>query len=118
MSHFKRQRAVPKGECFNSPINLESHPPVDQPITETSIEKEANRLAHKKNISNNPWSRLIVRANEERMVINGHPVTALLDTRNQVTHISEAFCQANSIQIHPLDKLVEIEGTGGTLSNT
>ena len=118
MSHFKRKRAVPKGECFNSPISLESHFPVDKPSIETSIEKEANRLAHKKNISNNPWARLIGRANVEQIVINGHPLTALLDTGSQVTNISEAFCQANSIQIHPLDKLVEIEGTGGTLSNT
>ena len=51
-------------------------------------------------------------------MINGHPVTALLDTGSQVTHISEAFCQANNFQILPLDKLVEIEGTGGTLLNT
>ena len=42
-------------------------------------------------------------------------MTALLDTGSQVTHISEAFCQANNIQIHPLDKLVEIEGTGGDI---
>ena len=115
MPHFKRKRAVQKGECFNSPISLESHSPVDQPIIETSTEKEANRLAHKKNVSNNPWSRLIGRANEELIVINGHPVTALLDTGSQITLISEAFCQANEIQINPLDKLVKIEGTGGTI---
>ena len=42
-------------------------------------------------------------------------MTALLDTGSQVTHISEAFCQANSIQIHPLDKLVEIEGDWGDI---
>ena len=96
-------------------MSLESHSPVDQPSIETSEEKEANRLAQGKH---NPWSRLIGRANEEQIVINGHPVTALLDTGSQVTHISEAFCQANNIQIHPLDKLVEIEGTGGTLLNT
>ena len=53
------------------------------------------------------------RVNEEQIVINGHPVTALLDTGSQVTHISEAFCQANKIQINTLDQLVEIEGTGG-----
>ena len=93
-------------------MSLESHSPVDQPSIETSEEKEANRLAQGKN---NPWSRLIGRANEEQIVINGHPVTALLDTGSQVTHISEAFCQANNIQIHPLDKLVEIEGTGGDI---
>ena len=113
MPHFKRTGAVPKGECFNSPISLESHSPTNQPSIEIS-EKEANKLAQGKN---NPWSRLIGRANEEQIVINGHPVTALLDTGSQVTHISEAFCQANNIQIHPLDKLVEIEGTGGTLFN-
>ena len=93
-------------------MSLESHSPVDQPSIETSEEKEANKLAQKKN---NPWSRLIGRANEEQIVINGHPVTALLDTGSQVTHISEAFCQSNNIQIHPLDKLVEIEGTGGDI---
>ena len=58
-------------------MSLESHSPVDQPSIETSEEKEANRLAQRKN---NPWSRLIGRANEEQIVINGHPVTALLDT--------------------------------------
>ena len=99
-------------------MSLESHFPVDQPSIETSEKKEANRLAQRENLSDNPWSRLIGRANEEQIVINGHPVTALLDTGSQVTHISEAFCQANNIQIHPLDKLVEIEGTGGTLLNT
>ena len=113
--HFKRSGAVPKGECFNSPVSLESHSPVGQSNLETSEEKEACGLAQEKN---NPWTRLIGRANEEQIIINGHPVTALLDTGSQVTHISEAFCQANNIQIHPLDKLVEIEGTGGTLLNT
>ena len=54
-----------------------------------SEEKEANRLAQEKH---NPWSRLIGRANEEQIVISGHPVIALVDTGNQVTHISEAFC--------------------------
>ena len=99
-------------------MSLESHSPVDQPSIETSEEKEANRLAQRENLSHNPWSRLIGRVNEEQIVNNGHPVTALLDTGRQVTHISEAFCQANNIQIHPLDKLVEIEGTVGTLLNT
>ena len=70
-------------------------------------------MAEKRNSSIYPWTRLIGRANEEQIVINGHPVTALLDTGSQVTHISEAFCQANEIQINPLDQLVEIEGTWG-----
>ena len=39
----------------------------------------------------------------------------MLDTGSQVTHNSEAICQTNNFQIYPLDKLVEIEGTGGDL---
>ena len=50
---------------------------------------------------------------KERIFINGQPVTALLDTGSQVTHVSHAFCVANGIEINPLAKLVNIEGTGG-----
>ena len=90
MPHFKRSGAVPKGECFNSPVSLESHSPVGQSNLETSEEKEACGLAKDKH---NPWTRLIGRANEEQIMINGHPVTALLDAGSQVTHISEAFAK-------------------------
>ena len=71
-------------------------------------------MVDKKNSSIDPWTRLIGRANEEQIVINGHPVTALLDTGSQVTHVSEAFCRADKLLIHPLNQLVEIEGTRGT----
>ena len=117
MPHFKRQRAVQTGECLNSPKGLERHSPSDQSILNATAEKRANNLADRNKSSIDPWARLIGRANEEQIVINGHPVTALLDTGSQVTHISEAFCQANDIQINPLDQLVEIEGTGGTVLN-
>ena len=117
MPHFKRQRAVQTGECLNSPKGLERHSPSDQSTLNANAEKGANKLADQNKSSIDPWARLIGRANEEQIVINGHPVTALLDTGSQVTHISEAFCQANDIQINPLDQLVEIEGTGGTVLN-
>ena len=34
-----------------------------------------------------PWTRLIGRANEEKITVNGNTVTALLDTGSQVTHV-------------------------------
>ena len=40
-------------------------------------------------------------------------MTDLLDTGSKVTHVSEAFCQANGLQVNPLNQLVEIEGTEG-----
>ena len=118
MSHFKRKRVVQTGECLNSSKELNRHSPVDQPTLDTTREKGVHKLATKKITKSDPWARLVGRANEEQITINGHPVTALLDTRSQITHISEAFCQANNIQINPLDQLVEIEGTGGTILNT
>ena len=113
MLHFKRKRAVQRGECLNSPKGLQRHSPSDQSTLNANAEKGANKLADRSKSSIDPWARLIGRANEEQIVINGHPVTALLDTGSQVTHISEAFFQANGIKINPLDQLVEIEGTGG-----
>ena len=118
MSHFKRKGAVQTGECLNNPKELNRHSPVDQPTLDITREKGVHKLATKKTTNSDPWARLIGRANEEQITINGHPVTALLDTGSQITHISEAFCQANNILISPLDQLVEIEGTVGTILNT
>ena len=60
------------------------------------------------------WTKLVGRTNEERIFINGHPVTALLDTGSQVTHDSHDFCLAKGIKIHPITQLINNEGTGGT----
>ena len=87
-------------------------------IESTTKEKGAELLVQQKNLSpSDPRAKLVGRANEDQIVINGHPVTALLDTGSQVTHIKEAFCQAKGFKIHPLHQLVETEGTGGTALN-
>ena len=113
MPHFKSKMAVQKWECLNSSKGLKRHSPSEQATLDSTTEKGAERLVDKKNSYIDPWTRLVGRANEEQIVINGHPVTALLDTGSQITHVSEAFCQAKGLQIHPLNHLVEIEGTGG-----
>ena len=61
-------------------MSLESHSPVEQPSIDTSKEKEAEKLIKE---HENPWTKLIGRANEEQIMINGHPATALLDTGSQ-----------------------------------
>ena len=57
--------------------------------------------------------KLVGRANEDKIFINGQPATALLDTGSQVTHIIQDYCLANVIKINPITQLVNIEGTGG-----
>ena len=113
MSHFKRKRDVQTGECLNSPKGLERHSPSEQTTLDSTTDKGPEKLVDKKNSYIDPWTRLVGRANEEQIVINGYPVTALLDTGSQITHVSEAFCQAKGLQINPLNHLVEIEGTWG-----
>ena len=71
-------------------MSLESHSPVKQPDLETSKEKEVEGLTQE---HNNPWAKLIGRANEEQIMINGHPVTALLDTGSQVTILVRLFAK-------------------------
>ena len=122
MPFFKRQRAVSKGECGSSPQGLKRHSQNKQPQVEASIgvksvTKEGvagdDLVEQKGPTHKGVWEKLVGRANEERIFINGQPVTALLDTRSQVTHANHDFCLANGIEINPLAKLVNIEGTGG-----
>ena len=100
---------------------MKRHSPNKQPQVEASIRVKAvtnegvtdDGLMEKKGPSHmGVWEKLVGRANEERIFINGQPVTALLDTGSQVTHVSHDFCLANGIEVHPLTKLVNIEGTG------
>ena len=60
-----------------------------------------------------PWARLIGRANEEKIIVNGNTLTVLLDTGSQVTHINLDYCQAMGIPIITIEQLVNIEGAGG-----
>ena len=60
-----------------------------------------------------PWARLVGRANEEKIIVNGNTVIALLDTGSQVTHISLDYCQAMGISINPIEQLVNIGGSWG-----
>ena len=82
----------------------------------TTEEKEAESLVRQEDLPQaDLWAKLVGRANEDQIVINGHPVTALLDTGSQVTHVSQAFCLAKGFQINSISQLVDIEGTGGAV---
>ena len=108
----KRQGAVTRGECLNSPTSS-SHSPTISKSTNMVGKEMARSKTSSKFLNPDPWARLIGRANEEKIKINGHTVTALLDTGSQVTHISLDYCQAMGIPINPIEQLVNIEGAGG-----
>ena len=122
LPHFKRERAVSRGECLNSPQGLRRLSQSEQPKgkastgTKSAISgKGEEDLVEKKD--EEVWKKLVGRANEDKIFINGHPVTALLDTGSQVTHVSQDFSLAKGIKIHPINQLVNIEGTGRTTLN-
>ena len=75
--------------------------------------KMASEGTQSKFLNPDSWTRLIGRANEEKITVNGKTVTALLDTGSQVTHVSLDYFQAMGIPIHPIGQLVNIEGAGG-----
>ena len=110
---LKRQGAVSRRECMNSPTR-----PRHSPTTSKSKNIGSKKMASKNNTPSKflnpyPWTRLIRTANEEKIQVNGHTVTTLLGTGSQVTHISLDYCQAMGIPIQLIEQLVNIEGAGG-----
>ena len=61
-----------------------------------------------------PIAHLVGCSNEVPVIIDGQEVTALTDLGAQVSSISAQFCKELTLQIQPLDWLLELEGTGGT----
>ena len=105
-------------ECRSSPQGLKKHSPNKQAsIGVKSVTKEGvtgDDLVEQKGPAHmGVWEKLVGRANEEKIFINGLPLTTLLGTGSQVTNVSHDLCVANGIEINPIAKLVNIEGTGG-----
>ena len=114
-----------KGECLNSPKGRRRHSPSEPPkakanaSTGTKSATDGNGakglVAKKEQGHEEIWTKLVGRANEDKIFINRQPVTALLDTGSQVTHVSQDYCLANGIEINPINQLVNIEGNGEIL---
>ena len=60
-----------------------------------------------------PVVQLVGCANEAPVVMDGHEVAALVDSRAQVSNISAQLCKELGLEIQPLGQLLELEGTGG-----
>ena len=61
----------------------------------------------------NPWVRILGRANETEIEIDGKISKALIDNGAMISMISKGYCDEHGYEIQPLDWLVPIEGSGG-----
>ena len=60
----------------------------------------------------NPWVRILGRANESEIEIDGKICKALIDSGAMIL-MSKGYCDEHRYEIQPLDQLVPIEGSGG-----
>ena len=60
----------------------------------------------------NPWVRLLGRANEFEIKIDGKIDTALIDSGIMISMMSREYCEEHGYEVQPLDQLVPIEGSG------
>ena len=65
-------------------------------------------------LNTDPIAHLVGHSNEAPVIMDGQRVTMLIDTGAQVLSISSQFCEDLTLQIQPLGRLLELEGTGGS----
>ena len=113
----KRQRTVWGKEYLHSP-KISEHPKMlsqVQPVhSKSSIGETSGRISNpqENTLTPEPTVKLIGRSNDEKKFIDGKPLTALLDNRSQVIHISHDYCQEYGIQIHPIIQFLKLREQG------
>ena len=61
----------------------------------------------------NPWVRILGRANETEVEIDGKISKALIDSGAMISMMRKRYCDEHGYEIQPLDQLVPMEGSGG-----
>ena len=61
----------------------------------------------------NPWARILGRANETDVEIDGIISKALIHSGAMILMMSRDYCDEHGYEIQPLEHLVPIEGSGG-----
>ena len=62
-----------------------------------------------------PVGHLVGQSNEAPVIVDGQRVTALIYFGAQVSSISSGFCDLLALEVHPLGRLLELEGMGGSV---
>ena len=53
-------------------------------------------------------------SNKASVIVDRQNVTVLINSWAQVSSVSSRFCEQMTLKVHPLDRLLELEGTGGS----
>ena len=61
----------------------------------------------------NPWVRILGRANDTEIEIEGKISKALIDSGAMILMMSKGYCDEHGYEIQTLDRLVPTEGSGG-----
>ena len=61
-----------------------------------------------------PTAHLVRWTHEAPILIDGQKVTALINSRAQVSSMSSQFCEQMALRVHPFHRLLELEGTRGS----
>ena len=103
-----------------TPANSSTHAFPPQPQKKTSHHEGSLTNGPKRNppiipfLNPDPIVHLIGQSNNAPIIKDGQRVTALIDWGAQVSSISCGFCEHLALEVHPLGRLLELEGTGGS----
>ena len=61
-----------------------------------------------------PIAHLVGWSNEAPVIVDGQKVTTLIDSGAQVFSVSSGLCECMTLMVHPLGRLLELEGKGGS----
>ena len=90
--------------------------PTPRPMSMTAVQRIGiwQEAAPVPFLNPDPISCLVGCSNEAPVIMDGQRMTALIDLGAQVSSISSWFCEHLTLQIQPLGRLLELEGTGGS----
>ena len=97
--------------------NLQSSPNADQGGVNINRQlREAQVFMALYYHNPNPWVRILDRANEYKIEIDGIKSKALIDSGAMISMMSKEYCDTHGYEIQPLDSLVLIEAVEGQMS--